>query len=301
MGNHWCCCACVESDELVAVEKFGEFKHIGEPGFHCLPCGPCMWNITDAQSTRVRQLTVPCETKSRDHVTLQLTCELIYELDRENPYQAFYRVSLLDSQLEHYVQNIIRSKIPTMKLDDIFTDLISIRDDMQERLSGVLKSFGLRLLHALIVDIQPHQKVVNSMNEIQVETRLRVAASDKAEAMKIATIKHGEATAEEKRLDGMGIAYMRKAIVDGLRESISGLSDSTGITRQQVMDLVLITQYFDYLSEVGGGRFSNKSDKAPGEINFMYHNPAAMSNMRDVMHSIINGQMRDTVATNRKK
>lgn len=284
-----CCCACVQSDELVAVEKFGEFKEIGRPGFICLPCGPCMYNITDPVSTRVKRLRVRTEVKSADHVTLGLTVELMYELDIDNAYPAFYRVQILGSQLEHYVQNSVRSKIPTLTLDDIFTDLVSIRQGIEEGLGDVLLNFGWKLLSALIVDLEINKLVEASMNEIQVETRLRVAAFDKAEAEKVTIITHGEAMAEKKRLDGVGIAFMRSAIANGLRDSVHNLQQSIGVSRQQVMDLVLITQFFDYLSEVGGGRFSAKSDDAV-EVNFMYHNPAAMSNIRDIFKSIISGK-----------
>lgn len=54
-----------------------------------------------------------------------------------------------------------------------------------------------------------------------------------------------EASAESKYLNGLGIARERKAIVDGLRGSVEVFShEVVGATPKDVMDLILLTQYF---------------------------------------------------------
>ena len=61
-----------------------------------------------------------------------------------------------------------------------------------------------------------------------------------------------EAEAESKYLSGVGVARQRKAIVDGLKGSIAGFTSNVGGTSpKDVVDLLLITQYFDMLKEVG--------------------------------------------------
>ena len=57
------------------------------------------------------------------------------------------------------------------------------------------------------------------------QARLREAASEKADAEKILLVKAAEADAESKYLSGLGVAKQRKAIVDGLRDTISGFSE----------------------------------------------------------------------------
>ncbi|MEJ2116493.1 MAG: SPFH domain-containing protein, partial [Alphaproteobacteria bacterium] len=97
-----------------------------------------------------------------------------------------------------------------------------------------------------------------AMNEINAAQRLRVAASEKGEADRILKVKAAEAEAQSKALQGKGIADQRKAIVDGLRESVAVFQDSVpGATPQDVMNLVLMTQYFDTLKEVGASAKSN--------------------------------------------
>merc|ERR1712196_400131 len=72
---------------------------------------------------------------------------------------------------------------------------------------------------------------------------------------KILLVKSAEAQAESKYLSGVGVARQRKAIVDGLRDSISQFSGNVkGSTPKDVIDLLLLTQYFDMLKEVGTQR-----------------------------------------------
>ena len=56
--------------------------------------------------------------------------------------------------------------------------------------------------------------------------RKRVAAQELAEADKIKIVTAAEAEAEKDRLHGVGIAQQRKAIVDGLAESIAELKEA---------------------------------------------------------------------------
>ena len=57
-----------------------------------------------------------------------------------------------------------------------------------------------------------------------------------------------------KYLAGVGVARQRKAIVDGLKNSISDFTSNEqikGASSKDVVDLLLITQYFDMLNSIG--------------------------------------------------
>merc|ERR1711976_945021 len=88
------------------------------------------------------------------------------------------------------------------------------------------------------------------MNDINAAQRLRVAANDKAEAEKIGIVKAAEAEAESKRLSGVGLAEQRKAVVMGLHDSIRMFSEHSDISQFEVMELLLMNQYFDTLKEM---------------------------------------------------
>ena len=68
--------------------------------------------------------------------------------------------------------------------------------------------------------LQPDAKVLAAMNQNEAQRRMRMAAQEKAEADKILVVKAAEADAEAKELSGQGVARQRRAIVDGLKESV---------------------------------------------------------------------------------
>merc|ERR1719491_2333845 len=90
------------------------------------------------------------------------------------------------------------------------------------------------------------------MNGINASKRLKEAAMYKAEADKIRQVKAAEAEAEARYLSGVGVARQRRAIVQGLQTSVDAFSNEVeGATPKDVMDILLLTQYFDTLSSVG--------------------------------------------------
>ncbi|WOK95780.1 hypothetical protein Cni_G04487 [Canna indica] len=110
---------------------------------------------------------------------------------------------------------------------------------------------------------------------------MRVAATEKAEAEKILQIKRAEAEAESKYLSGLGIARQRQAIVDGLRDSVLAFSVNVPeTTAKDVMDMVLVTQYFDTMSEIGA---SSRSSSV-----FIPHGPGAV---KDIASQIRDGHL----------
>merc|ERR1719162_1863864 len=104
------------------------------------------------------------------------------------------------------------------------------------------------ILQTLITDLDPDQRVKNAMNEIN-SKRLKFAVAERAEGDKILQVKSAEAGAEALYLSGVGVSRQRKAIVDGLRSSIVEFSGNTAASPKDVMDLLLLTQYFDILRD----------------------------------------------------
>jgi len=92
-------------------------------------------------------------------------------------------------------------------------------------------------------------------------------------------VKAAEADAESKYLAGCGIARQRRAIVDGLRDSVAAFTETIpGASPKEVMDLVLVTQYFDTLKDIGHNGKSNTI--------FLPHSPGAVA---DISEQVRNG------------
>ena len=76
-------------------------------------------------------------------------------------------------------------------------------------------------------------------------------------------MKAAEAEAEARYLSGLGVARQRKAIVHGLQECVGTFSDEVeGATPKDVMDILLLTQYFETLASVGANSLIIEHDPA---------------------------------------
>jgi len=272
------CCVQVDQSTVAIKEKFGKFEDVLEPGCHCVP-----WifgsKISGHLSLRLQQLDVKCETKSKDNVFVNVVASIQYRALSGKASDAFYRLSNTRTQIQAYVFDVIRATVPKLNLDDVFEQKNDIAKAVEEELEKAMSAYGYEIVQTLIVDIEPDEHVKKAMNEINAAARMRLATNEKAEAEKILQIKRAEGEAEAKYLSGLGIARQRQAIVDGLRDSVLGFSVNVpGTTAKDVMDMVLVTQYFDTMKEIGA---SSKASTV-----FIPHGPGAV---RDVAAQIRDG------------
>ncbi|XP_065045665.1 hypersensitive-induced response protein 1 isoform X2 [Musa acuminata AAA Group] len=277
MGQAFCCIQ-VDQSTVAMRETFGKFDHVLEPGCHFLPW--CLGKqIAGYLSLRVQQLDVRCETKTKDNVFVTVVASIQYNAIADQASDAFYRLSNTKEQIQSYVFDVIRASVPKLNLDDVFEQKNDIARAVEDELGKAMSSYGYKIVQTLIVDIEPDNHVKKAMNEINAASRMRVAANEKAEAEKILQIKRAEGEAESKYLSGLGIARQRQAIVDGLRDSVLAFSVNVpGTTAKDVMDMVLVTQYFDTMKEIGA---SSKSSSV-----FIPHGPGAV---RDIAAQVRDG------------
>jgi len=151
-----------------------------------------------------------------------------------------------------HVYDVMRAQLPTLELDAVFEAKEDLALAVKQALSETFTLYGYQILQTLITDLDPDQRVKNAMNEINSSKRLKYALAERAEGDKILQVKSAEAEAEAKYLSGVGVAKQRRAIVDGLRSSIIDFQDKIeGSSTKEVMDLLLLTQYFDMIRDVG--------------------------------------------------
>ena len=275
--NQCFCLACVRTNTVALVERCGKFQAIKGPGCQCL-----VWpvdSIVGRVSLRVRQLDVNCETKTKDNVFVNVVISVQYQVVLEKAFDAFYKLANPEIQIQAYVFDVVRSELPKMELDESFSNKEQLANEVKHHLDETMMSFGYSIIKALVTDISPDARVKMSMNEINASRRLREAAKEKAEADKIVQVKAAEADAESKYLSGVGVARQRQAIVGGLQDSIIEFSgEIAGTTPKDVMDLLLLTQYFDMLKDVGASGVS-------GKTLFLPHAPSSVAELQKSMQS----------------
>ncbi len=244
----------VEQNTVVIVEEWGKFAWIARPGLNW--CVPFMHLTCDPISLRLQELNVTVETKTKDNVFVEVLVAVQYRVLPDKVQDAFYKLTDEEKQIESYVFDAVRSMVPKMELDSLFENKDKIADDVREQLSETMDDYGFEIVKALVNGIEPDEKVKDSMNEINAARRLREAASEKGEAERILAVKRAEAEAESKRLQGEGIANQRKAIAEGLKKSAKDLADA-GVKSEDVMSILLMTQYLDTLREIGAHAKTN--------------------------------------------
>jgi len=250
------------------VEDLGQFKQLLDPGLHCIfyPLS----NVVGRMSLRIQQLDVVCETKTKDNVFVQVGVAVQYRVLVDGAYDAYYRLTDPRNQIQSYVFDVVRSTVPRMDLDDAFVSKDEVGSAVLTQLRDVMKDYGYEIKKTLVTDLAPDNRVKASMNEINASRRLKEAASHKAEADKVKQVKAAEAEAEARYLSGLGVARQRKAIVHGLQESVGSFSSEVeGATPKDVMDILLLTQYFDTLASVGANSLIVEHD--PSTVASLRH------------------------------
>jgi len=178
-------------------------------------------------------------------------------------------------------RHVILGHVPGMTLDEVFASQSGIAAAVKQELDADMAGFGYEIVNVLVTDIVPDAKVKSAMNDINAAQREQVAANARGEAEKILVVKKAEAEAQSKALQGQGIANQRRAIIEGLQGSIEQFQKAVaGTSTSDVMQLVMITQYFDTIKSIG------EMDKT--NTLFLSHSPGAV---RDISEQIMQSML----------
>ena len=262
----------VNTAEVAVITHFGEFKRIATPGLNWKL--PFFDAVAGVVSLRVSQISLTMETKTKDNVFVTIPISVQNRVRPEKVYDAFYKLADPTAQIKSYVEQVILGHVPGMTLDEVFASQSSIAAAVKQELDADMATFGFEIVNVLVTDIVPDQKVKSAMNDINAAQREQVAANARGEAEKILVVKKAEAEAESKALQGQGIANQRKAIIEGLQVSIEQFQKVVdGASSRDVMQLVMVTQYFDTLKSIG------ENDKT--NTLFLAHSPSAVKEVSD--------------------
>jgi len=264
----------VKQQNCAVIERFGKFNRISKSGLHFKI--PLIDRISNKISLKIKQLNVSVETKTKDNVFVDLVVAVQYKVLPNKVYEACYMLQDPEQQINAFVFDLVRAQVPLLDLDDVFSKKDDIANAVKKELDSQMEEFGYGIIKALVTDVNPDANVKAAMNEINTAQRLRIAATEKGEAEKIMKIKHAEAEAESSILHGQGIAGQRRAIIEGMGESVEEfVKQIPGTDASRVMDMVLMIQYIETLKEIGGSSKSN--------VVFVPHTPG---NVKDLSSQI---------------
>ena len=261
----------VRQQTVVIIERFGKYQTTSGSGIHVrLPFG--IDKIAARIQLRLLQSEIVVETKTKDNVFVTLNVATQYRVNEQNVTDAYYKLMRPEAQIKSYIEDALRSSVPKLTLDELFEKKDEIALEVQHQVAEEMSTYGYVIVKTLITKVEPDAEVKQSMNEINAAQRKRVAAQELAEADKIKIVTAAEAEAEKDRLHGVGIAQQRKAIVDGLAESIAELKEANvGMSEEQIMSILLTNQYLDTLNT-----FAAKGN----QTLFLPNNPHGVDDIR---------------------
>src|SRR5205814_7300433 len=93
-----------------------------------------------------------------------------------------------------------------------------------------------------------------------------------------------EADKESMRLHGEGVAEQRKAIAQGLKDSLAVIANQDGLNAKEAMGLVALTQYMDTLRSVG--------ENGNMTTLLLPHSPASVGSLMDqIQQGMLTGNL----------
>ena len=262
----------VRQQSVAIIERFGRYHKTSGSGINFrLPLG--IDKIAARVQLRLLQSEIIVETKTQDNVFVTMNVATQYRVNENNVIDAYYKLMRPEAQIKSYIEDALRSSVPKLTLDELFEKKDEIALEVQKQVAEEMSTYGYIIVKTLITKVEPDAEVKQSMNEINAAQRKRVAAQELAEADKIKIVTAASAEAEKDRLHGVGIAEQRKAIVDGLADSIKELKGANiELTEEQIMSILLTNQYLDTLN--------NFADSSGNNTIFLPANPEGVESIR---------------------
>lgn len=265
------------------IERFGKFVGVRSAGMS-FKFG---WfdHATEQISLRTKQLDVTETTYTVTGNSVTISAQVQFRVDDNDKSVAasYYKLQNPEAQITSHVSSAIRSKVPTMTLEEVQTNQRDIASHVNTELTETMQQYGYVIEDVLVTKADPDEKVVNANNEKYASEQMKQTAINNAEAQYTQTVRAAEADRDAMKAHGEGVALEREAITAGLERAITTLKDAVpGATVQDVMMLVQYQQWVDMMTKIGansGSRviFLNDSPSTPEDL---------MVNIRQMLLSV---------------
>lgn len=270
----------VPQQSAYVIERLGKYKRVAEAGLNLKI--PVIDRIAGKVNLRVAQLDIQLETKTEDNVFVTISASTQYRVNPQDVSRSFYELTSPTQQMRSYMEDALRSTIPTMTLDTTFAEKDNIALQVQQAISEEMSQFGFTVIKTLVTAIDPSNEVKRSMDSINAAQREKEATRERAAAEKIAIEMQASAEAERTRLQGEGQANYRREIASGIVDQIRSLQE-VGMDIDDVNQVVLFNQYLDVMRSIASSE-NGKTVVLPAAT------PGGFSQMREeIAQAMITG------------
>lgn len=222
----------VPQQNVYIIERLGKFNRTVGAGLNIKI--PFFETIAAKVDMRTRQEQFGIDAKTRDNVTVTMAIAAQYRVSAQpaangqpsGVWRSYYMLANPTAQMRSYLIDALRSSVPQYTLDEVFDKKDAIASDVNQTVSGLMVAYGYDVVSTLITSIDLPADVEQSMNRINSAQREKEAAQSLAEAERIKVVTEARARAEAMEQAGRGIAAQRKAIADGISESLAVIKSS---------------------------------------------------------------------------
>ncbi len=272
----------VQQQSVMIVERLGKFNRVLYPGINLII--PFIDSVRSTQYLFIQNLDFQIVAITSDKVTITLDTTLVYHIMPDKVADAYYSLGDPIAVIKSTLENSIRSYVANQTHEEILQKRDELTQYLIEHLTIKFEEWG-RVIDAFQVkDVILPIEITNAMSRVIASKRLQEAAEFEANASKILKVKAAEADRESRKLSGLGVAEERQAIIDGLKLSIENMQSATGANTNEVMNVVMLTQYMDALKAIGTSENS--------KLIFMNSNPGSMDEVMQNMLGFIKSDLR---------
>jgi regulator of protease activity HflC (stomatin/prohibitin superfamily) len=291
-------CVSVEESSVIALERFGKFETLLDPGLHFF--NPVVYQTRAPLSLRLQSTSFKIETITKESLSVLINVGVQYLIDNteelqsvvvdvhddgdddrqlvkgggcaltrhQKLYKAIYSVTDPKRQIEQHIDSYFRSFAAKHTLAELLLSQTSLSGEILEKLNTEMNPFGYTIYRCLVTDIDPPEIIKASMNTVLSSQNKRQAMINEAEGKKAAAILEAEGLSEVKRLEGIGLSQQRQALAEGLKETMGSFGQKvTEMENGSLTSTIITMQYIDMLNHAamnGGNTFILSSNPLAG-------------------------------------
>ena len=104
-------------------------------------------------SYRLQQNTFQFDVKTKDNVPAHLGLTVQYIVDPKNAEKASFSLENPIALMDAYIKNVLRSKVPTMTLDNLYKSQNDICDSVGQTIGPKMSEHGYTIVSTLVTSI----------------------------------------------------------------------------------------------------------------------------------------------------
>lgn len=275
-------CVVVKEASVVALEHFGKYERMLEPGIHFF--NPFKYGTTDPLSLKLQSTDFKLETITSESLSVIIHIAVQYRIDTgdlkplesvivdpndeidENAdclkkdkvismtkdqrlYKAYYTIERPLHQMEQHIDSYFRTYAAKHTLKEMLQEQNVMSDSLCKILNTEMNPFGYLIFRCMVTDIDPPPEIKRTMNSVLTSQNTRQAMINEAEGKKAAAILEAEGLRSVKQLEGEGVSLQRRAIADGLHETMKSFGqDTDGMDPNTISSIILTMQYMDTIN-----------------------------------------------------